>query len=279
MNRPSKPSIHRLSVSVFTLALCASGALSVQAEEPEWKSKVSEIKAGDFPMLPSCEITFNMGWKDVVNAAQMKLTFVAGDQIKTNAKSGSIGSARSLFAYDSEFVSLVDGSSLTPIAVEQSETDPFATDTYEVAFTDGMIKNQWNTIPKDTSKEKEERSRTYELPNAFDIISAALYIRSQKLADGESHSVIVFPYRDPYLVTVTVGGRGKKTFEGAEIDALRLDVKASKIEKDGSLDPLTDKVKSASFWLSDDDRRLPLGLNIEIIAGTAEVALAEFKPQ
>ena len=223
----------------------------------------------------SCELKFGLGWKDIANAGQLVFSINQGDKIKAQAQFGSIGAARKLYAFDGEFISVIDGKTLQPVGFEQTDKYPDESDIYALEFDGEKV-----VVAHDTKDHKSDkvvkRKRDWKIKNAFDLLSASLFMRSQPLAkEGESYTFVVFPNDTPYLVTATYVGKAKRSNGTEEVDALKLDLNIQKIDPKMKLSPLNEKIKSTSIFFSADDQRIPLGVSASLVASSVEVNLLE----
>tara|TARA_R110002096_G_scaffold100173_12_gene222047 strand:+ start:4709 stop:5662 length:954 start_codon:yes stop_codon:yes gene_type:complete len=264
------------SVTVLTL--------NVVAENPDdWKSRVMTSPPGEFPLLPPCLLTFNVNWNGLVKAGQADAVFrydESASRLIVTAKARSTGPARLLWAYDANQTTWIDTERLLPIKVSQVEDDRRETNIYNTEFVGDFAFNQWTTEAKsDESESIERKERIFEQAAMHDLVSAALYLRSQPLDElGQEFALVTFPFRDPYLVLLTLSAKEKRKFDGEKIDAIKFDVQLSKVDEEGRLESQRDKFHSASVWLSDDERRLPLELRSEIFIGSVRASLVDFTP-
>jgi hypothetical protein len=111
------------------------------------------------------------------------------------------------------------------------------------------------------------KTRQFNLPNLFDLHSAALYLRSQPLKDRSVYRIAVFPTSSPYLATVTVVGREKISVHAGAYNAIKLDLQLKRINKHLELEPHR-KFRRATIWVSDDAERLLLRIEAQIFVGT-----------
>ena len=251
--------------------------------DDSWKEDVMTGPPGEFPMLEPCQMTFNVGWNGVLKAGQADVVFdrakegeLAGS-IEAKAKARSTGAARLLWKYDGTHQSNLDPDTLRPVFISQKEVERKETVTYDTEFMGDFVFNKRVTTKKDG--EAETKDRVFEYPGMYDLISSVLYIRSQPMEkEGETYKLITFPFDNPYLITLTQLGKDPRKFEGKTIDAIKFDLDIQKINKNGSLKSYKDKIKSATVWISDDDRRLPLELRSEVFVGSIRATLAKYEP-
>ncbi len=90
--------------------------------------------------------------------------------------------------------------------------------------------------------------------------------------------IVIYPATSAYLGTITVVGRERMTVPTGTYDAIKVDLKLSKIAKDRELQPHK-KFKHATVWLSDDSDRLVLRIETQVFIGSvsAELQSVEFE--
>jgi hypothetical protein len=284
---------NRLLISAL---LAVSSTLPCHAQAPSWVSLLSKATPGSFAPLPACEMTFDAGWKDIAKAGQVKVTVVpAGDTIKVLAKGADVGAAAALLPIEGEYAGVIDAATLLPKAMEQTEKRKGSVLISAVDFSGGKVTA--NKTLKPASGEEIKVTKENVVAPAFDLVSAALFIRSQPLKEvGESYVLAIAPQSSPKPLTITVVERGKYTYNGNSVDAIKLELKQTPFKptkeeadkevaaaKGGSLSDKTKEafkghVSSLSAWISDDDKRLPLEISVDIAPiGAVGAKLVEFK--
>jgi len=274
-------------VGGLALAVLVLAAPGLRAEDPAWKEKLCRLPAGDFPLLDPSELSYRLSWNGILKAGETTIRLYSRgedgddpDEIYTLARTRSAGLARVLWPYDGKAESWVDRSRLVPIRAVQEEEDRRESNLYRTDFGETKVSNRWTTIEKEDGGRKEVRNRSYEQtdPPMHDLVSAMLYLRSLPLRGrDEPISVVCYPFRDPYLVTVTPKGRDEHEMLGREVPALKFGISLAKIQRDGSLKSYDKKMESAHFWITDDKRRIPLELKADIFIGSILVTLTEYR--
>ena len=84
-------------------------------------------------------------------------------------------------------------------------------------------------LRESTADKNPARRHTYDFPGLYDLQTALLYVRSQKLQTGQTFHLAVYPGTSPYLATVTVLGREKIKVKAGTYPAIKLDLKLQKI--------------------------------------------------
>ena len=284
---------NRLLISAL---LAVSSILPCHAQAPSWVSLLSKATPGSFAPLPACEMTFDAGWKDIAKAGQVKVTVVpAGDTIKVLAKGADVGAAAALLPLEGEYAGVIDAATLLPKAMEHTEKRKGSVLISAVDFSGGKVTA--NKTLKPANGEEIKVIKENAVSPAFDLVSAALFIRSQPLKEvGESYVLAIAPQSSPKPLTITVVERAKYTYNGNSIDAIKLELKQTPYvltkeetekqaaaAKSGSLSDKTKEafkgnVSSLTAWISDDDKRLPLEISVDIAPiGAVGAKLVEFK--
>ena len=167
-------------------------------------------------------------------------------------------------------------SAVTLRSVKLYQTESYSSRSFRttVDYSAQGVKRLRTPTPAGQNPPKVKR---FKLGNVHDLHSALLFIRSQRLRDGDTVRLCVYASTSPYLAEVTVLGRSKIATAGREWDAIRCEVKLRAVEKDFSLAPYT-KLKRATAWLSDDADRLLLRVEADVFIGSvwAEMKSVEF---
>ena len=110
-------------------------------------------------------------------------------------------------------------------------------------------------------------SKQFDFPNLLDLHSAALYLRSQPLKQGNVYRLTVYPATNAYLATIKVIGRDKISVRAGTYNAIKLDLQLKRIGKHLELEPHK-KFRRATIWVSEDAERLVLRIEAQIFVGT-----------
>ncbi|MCU0750619.1 MAG: DUF3108 domain-containing protein [Akkermansiaceae bacterium] len=263
------------------LILCGCLALpftdTAAAAPPEWAAELTSAAPGTHTPLPPCVIDMQLSWKGTVNSGKLRMEFAPKDVKKSGAlvvrsSASSLGAAASLFPYQNNFWSELDPATFKPRFFHATESDRKETVTTTTRHFANRVECRENTRLLKSGKEtSKDRSFTYS--PVFDIFSAMLHIRSQKLAEGDRITLVVHPFDKPYLLRVKVLGRENHLGRAT----IRLKVGMRKIN------PLTmelmpyKKLKSdAILWLSDDKDRIPVEFRAAVFIGDVRATLSGF---
>jgi hypothetical protein len=214
----------------------------------------------------------------MIKAGTVKVEFSPPDVHKPGnliirSTAASQGAAAKLFPYQTSFWSETDPSSLLPRLFHASETD----DREKIDTTARYLPTHVETREISTLHKTGKTTltdRTFHFAPVFDIFSAMLHVRSQKLDAGDKITLVVRPFGTSYLLKVNVIGRERH--QGR--DAIRLSVGMRKIDrKTLELLPYKKLKRDATFWLSDDAERIPLEMRAAVFIGDVRATLTSHR--
>lgn len=265
-------------IGLRVLILVSLSLHPVFAVEPAWKKDISPPEFGSHPRIKSSVLDLKVSWNGMVDSGKLQVKFDQKDAGKPNAyvvtsSATSLGLASGIFPYSSNFWSELDPVSLQPRLFNAVETDSEETTTTTVRYSPNRVacKETTQPLPKGSSKTID---RTFEFAPVFDIFSAMLYIRSQKLDAGDEVNLVVQPFKNPYLIKVKVQSRELHL----DRKAIRLTVGMRKINgKTLELLPYKKMKKEATLWLSDDDDRIPIEFRAAVFIGDVRATLTNFQ--
>jgi hypothetical protein len=244
-------------------------AMIAGAAHADWRDELSPAESGGFPPLRPLKLEFLCGWSGITAGhVEAQFSRPGGDICELDAKGGTVGLARSLWRLDATHVARANLATLEPLTVRQKEVYRAQTVRTDLNFDSrGVLRFRESTADKNPAKLKR-----YDFPNLYDLQTALLYVRSQKLENGKVYSLVVYPATNPYLATVTVLGREKVKVKAGTYPAIKVDLKLQKVNDKMELEP-HGKFKRATGWISDDEDRLPIRLNAQIFVGSVWVEL------
>lgn len=271
------------SENFFMKRLSLKGALclfifassSLQAT-PTWKAELTSPKAGSHPPIESCKLEFSLSWKGVVEAGYLDFEFAPKKVskpgllvIKSTAQSK--GMTKKLYPYTHSYWSEID-----PVSLESRYFQSTESDTKEKIVTTNQYSAAKVEVSELTTNLGNAKTNTY--TNTFtqsdvrDLISAILFVRSQTLDVGESHTMVILPFKSAYLLKIRVEAREKH----AGKDAIRLSFSMQKINlKTNELVPYKKLKKPVTLWLSDDTDRIPLEIRASVYIGDVRAVLSK----
>lgn len=240
----------------------------------DWRESLSPPKTGAFPPLPPLRAQYRFGW-GAIPAARAEFDFSRtkqGEQrlVMTTATSGAV---RALWRLDARHEAYCRPATLRPLRLEQSETYSDESHRVRVTFDAAGVSRLRESKPA----KGKARTKRFECPDVFDLQTSLLFVRSQTLRTGESHSFVVYPATDAYLARVQVVGRERISVAGRAWPAVKLDVKLHTLDRQLELGPHR-KFRKASVWVSDDRARILLKAQAEVFVGSvwAELERVDF---
>lgn len=241
---------------------------------PAWHAELTSPAAGALAAPVPSVLEYQISWKGMVQAGTTRIEFAPADASKpgsyvVRSHSASVGAASLLFAYQSNFWSEMDPASLKPRFFRAVETDDKESITTEVRhFSNRAESREINRNLK--SGLSKQTDRVFQFAPVFDIFSAMLHVRSQKLDSGDSIVLALMPFDTPYLLRVKVEGR--EIHNGRA--AIRLNVGMRKIDRTTLELKAYKKLKrDATLWLSDDADRVPIELRAAVFIGDVRASL------
>jgi Protein of unknown function (DUF3108) len=239
-------------------------SISASVFAASWQSTVDKEPPGNFPAPPPLKATYHFGWSGFTAAtAEAHFSKLPGERFQLEGTGRTVGFARFLWKYDVNYHAVTNVSTLRPIESKQIDVYRSKKITTQLTFTnDGVRRTRTETPGGEAAK-----TRNFDFPNLFDLLSAVLYLRSQPLKDGSVHCVVVYPATSAYLATFKVTGREKVYVRAGSYNAIKLDLQLHKVGKNLDLEPHK-KFRRASVWISDDTNRIPLRAEAHIFIGT-----------
>lgn len=270
--RRRKRSLEQL-VNRIALCLFLAPTLALSAP-PDWQRKLSPVNPGPFPLPRALRANYRMGWF-AFHAAEARAVFLKPrpDILQLEVRGGTSGFVRSLWKLDASQKAVARASALRPVYVKQVETYSAKTMTTHLEFSERGVTSLRSPNPPDAFPTKEQK---FQFPYLFDLHTALLFIRSQRLAPGDSCNLAVFPATAPYLVTARVVAREKIRVNAGRYDAIKLELKLQKITPELGLEPHK-KFKRGFAWISDDANRILLRAEAEIFVGSVWIELQNVK--
>ncbi|MEY3480695.1 MAG: hypothetical protein RIQ71_1470 [Verrucomicrobiota bacterium] len=230
-----------------------------------WREEVASLRGGNFPPPPDeLRSHYVFGWSGI-EAAEAQVVLRRGPDAvwAGTVKGGTKGWARSLWKLDADYEAKVSGGDWLSQRMRLTEDYRTYRTDEKSEFRPGGVRS-WRESTK--SSGKKPKWRNFYVDGIRDIAGALLLARSQTLRDGDVIRLAVFPGEWMYLVTVRVEQREKIAWRGTERAAIRASLDIESIEKDYSLKPHK-KFQSGTVWVSDDEIRIPLRIEVKVFVG------------
>lgn len=241
---------------------------SLTFASPTWMDELSPPNPGPHPPIPSCMVNLRVSWKGLLDSGLMRVEFQPRGtskpgKISIRSEVQSTGAAAKLFPYKSHAWSEVDPVTLKPLFFQSTETDRNETLTTTLKYTPTCVHCVEKSHDHKSGQFSEIRKSFAHQP-VYDLFSAMLFIRSQNLREGESYKLLIHPFKQPYLLHVTVRGRENHLQQ----KCIRLGVNLRRINAETlELMPYKKLKREATLWLSDDTARVPLELRAAVFVG------------
>lgn len=272
----SKVAKHLAVSSAFILSL--SALCPTASAAPAWQSELTSPLAGNFPPLAPTTLDLQLSWNGMIQSGRIRMEFAPPDVNKpgayvVRASSSSLGAAAMIYPYRGDWWSELNSTHWQPRFFRAVETDKDETVTTTVRHFLDRVESQEITQSLKTEK-SQQTDKTFKFAPVFDLFSAMLHIRSQKLNDGDPITLAIHPFDAPYLLRVRVIGR--EVHNGRP--AIRLSLGMRKIDpKTLELRPYKKLKQEATLWLSDDAARIPIELRAAVFIGDVRATLVSQK--
>jgi hypothetical protein len=251
---------------LFALMILLAGSARA-----DWRGELSSPEPGGFPALRPMKLEYQCGWAGLTaGRVEARFSHPSADTCELDATAATTGLVRALWRLDATHEARGNLLTLRPLTVRQQEIYRAQTVRTELDFDENGVAR----LRVAANDKNPARKKRYEFPDLYDLQTALLYVRSQKLGNGEVYRMVVYPGSAPYLATVTVLGREGIKVKAGGYPAIKLDLRLQKVTKDMTLAP-HGKFKRGTAWLSDDADRLPLRMNAQMFVGSVWVELAK----
>lgn len=241
--------------------------------EPGWQAELTPSGAPNRGRLAPCRLDYKATWKGVIDAGAIQFEFgnpadaKAGAYIVTS-KGHSLGAAAAIYSYQHWFWSEMDAGSLRPRLFNSVEDVDGKRVKHTLEYSRKDVSWERLTHVNDTGADFTQKGNFGFFP-VYDIFSAMLFVRGQKLDNGDEVNFVIQPGESPYLVKVMVEAREAHLGR----DTIRMSVGMRKINQNTmELQPYK-KLKRATLWLTDDADRIPLEIRADVFIGDVRVNL------
>jgi hypothetical protein len=264
---PSRFRIIKCAIAI--LLACCTGSFAA-----DWQATLSKEPAGNFPELRPLRAFYRFGWSGVTAATgEIHFTRPSNDRFQLDGTGRTIGFVRALWKLDVTQRAVANSQTLAPIETEQTENYRSKKLATHLTFTTSGVTR---ARTEGGSTDAQTKSKQFVFPNLFDLHSAALYLRSQPLKQGDVYRLAVYPATNAYLATIKITGRDKISVHAGTYNAIKLDLQLKRIGKHLELEPHR-KFRRATIWVSDDAERLVLRIEAQIFVGTVFAELQSLR--
>ena len=249
-----------MKLVVFALVVATSGAAA-----KDWQQELSTGEPGRFPPLRSLTAKYQFGWS-AFTAAEGHFVFSKSRAglLKLDLNARTVGFVRTLWRLDTQATALATAATLRPVSVDQTEVYKDKTRRTRLVFDAEGVTRLRTILPSDRNRPKPKR---FEQPSLFDLHTALLWVRTQRLTPGDTYQFVVYPATAAYLAEAKVLSSETITVPARSGNSLKIELKLRRIAKDRSLEPHK-KFKRAYAWISDDTDRLLLKVEADLAVGS-----------
>ena len=205
---------------------------------------------------------------DIIIAAQDK-KLDGKDAMSVTTDTKSRGMVRGLYAFDNKAEVVIEKKTGRMLLVKESGADPKrATDT-EVSFDFSTRKAKY------TDRVRTERSAEIPIPEGdpIDLISALVQTRDWKMKPGDKRDLLVQFGKDFYPITIKAEGYEEVYTPLGTFKTLLL---VPRMEKDPK--GLFKKGGQIKVWISQDEKSLPVKMQLKLNFGAPALLLSSYKP-
>lgn len=274
MNKGGKRLVAFRMPPIFQIAIFSFLLAPILTAAPAWRKELTSPAPGPFAKPVPSVVDMQLSWQGMINSGNIRIEFAPpGLQKPGNyfirASTGSSGPASVVYPYKNNFLSAIHPSTLRPHYSQATEANKKEGSTITNHYFPDRVNSHDITRMAKSGVSKESR-HTFQFAPVFDILSGMLHVRSQKLATGDRHTVVIHPFANPYLLRVKVVGR--ELHNGR--NAIRLNVGLQKIDrKTQELRPYKKLKQDVTLWLSDDADRVPLEFRAAVFIGDVRATL------
>lgn len=259
--------------SFFVLFLTTTCLVAATA----WKAELTSTKPGLHPSISPSKLDFSLSWKGMVKAGTLRIEFAPAGVNKpgsfvTKSSASSQGAAAVLFPYKHSYWSEIHPTTLATKFFNATEDDAKESVVTTNRYDSGSVAAKEVTTNLMGGAVATE---AYKFPfdSANDLFPAILFIRSQKLDVGEEYTLLLLPFKSPYLLKVRVDAKEKHLGQ----DTIRMSFAMRKIDRNThELTPYKKLKKPVTLWLSDDADRVILELRAAVYIGDVRAVLTGF---
>lgn len=252
-----------LAAIAMPLVICRVVVAAPVQPAADWPVTLTHESRGNFPDLRPVHATYAFSWSGIT-AATADAYFHQGEEstFVLEGKARTVGLARVLWRFEVSYRSVVDSRTLHPIEVHQLENVRSKRIETNLKFS-----NEGVTSTRTESNRPKSSVNNFPLQDLNDLHSALLYLRSQPLRDRSVFRVAVYPANSAYVATVRVIGRERIRVRTGTYNAIKCDLQLERVNKKNQLEPHR-KFKRAVAWVSDDNDRLLLRIEGQLLVGT-----------
>lgn len=265
-----------LRASLFFICFICLCPLS-NGQSGNWLDRASNDYPGPFKYVRPMKLSYIMGWENKLNAGKMEVSITQPlpGVYQTNASGQSTGIARALFKYDFNGVGQTNAQTLKPINFRLVDYLKGKKTIFQTMFPPLQMIHDTTIVDTETGTKTPYRNISrFKKDVGLDLMSSALYLRSQALTKGQSISLVTSSFSNPYLVDFKVLGRETKTVSDKSYKTIKIAIQINEIDSTLAIQPYS-KINQATVWISDDEYRVPVEFKGDIFIGSISVRLTD----
>ena len=264
------------TVALLQIAIFLAFVLLPAASRADWREGVQQLRPGLFPPPPDLTARYVFGWSGIEAAeAEVTLRRGADGNFTGTVQGGTKGAARTLYKLDADYRTEVGGADFRSRQFTLTERYRAYRVEEKAEFRPGGVR-AWRESDKKGAK--PPKWKNFYVPGLRDMAGAVLLARSQPLNKGDRIPLAVFPGDWMYLARLKVEGREKLRWRGEDKPAIRVALEIERINKDYSLSPHK-KFHHGTIWVSDDEWRIPLRIEVKVFIGSVFAELVEARTE
>jgi len=240
---------------------------------PAWKADLTPPAAAPFAKLAPCKLDYQASWKGLISAGAIHLEFgnpgisKPGSYVVT-ATGTSMGPASALYNFKCWYWSELDPATYAPKLFNSVEDTGKRHITDQLDY-DGKGVTINRTVHINANGFEYKNKKTFAFSPLHDLFSSMLFVRSQKLDNGDKLSFVIQPGDTAYLVKVNVESREPHNGRASiRLGIVMFGIDPATLE----LEPYK-KMKNSTMWISDDTDRIPLEVRAGVFIGDVRVTL------
>ena len=171
-----------------------------------WEATSARTPLGNFPALRPFGASYRFGWSGLTAATgDVHFTKPSEDKFQLDGTGRTIGFVRALWKLDASYQAIASAESTAANRSPANRELSIKKIVTHLTFTNNGV-TRARTEGKGAA---EAKTRQFNFPNLFDLVSAMLYLRSQPLKERAIYRVVAYPATNAYLATVHSSWPGK----------------------------------------------------------------------
>jgi uncharacterized protein DUF3108 len=162
-----------------------------------WETTLTKGPPGNFPELRPLHASYRFGWSGFTAATgEVHFSKPDSNRFEFEGTGRTIGLVRALWKFDVSHRAVANAQTLHPIETHQTESYRSKKIVTDLAFSNGGVSR---TRTENEHGSEGAKTRQFNMPDLFDLHSAALYLRSQPLKNHAGYRIVVYPATNRFL--------------------------------------------------------------------------------